>query len=77
MHHCCGGENVNKIVLDVRGMTCRHCEMAVKEAVEAVHGVEKVDVDVEEGKVVVHYSGHIDRDRVKDAIQEAGYEVIS
>lgn len=62
-------------VLTVEGMTCMHCVMAVKNAVGALIGVKKVDVDLETKKVNVEGEGLKDN-LITEAIEEAGYEVV-
>ncbi len=60
----------------VRGMTCEHCRTAVSEEVLRIEGVERVDVDLDAGRVVV--SGRsVDDEAVRAAVDEAGYEVIA
>lgn len=59
----------------VEGMSCGHCQMAVKKAVEAVEGVQKADVNLQNKQVVVEYNeGITNIEKVKAAIKEAGYE---
>lgn len=59
----------------VEGMSCGHCQMAVKKAVEAVEGVQKADVNLQNKQVVVEYNERITNlEKVKAAIKEAGYE---
>jgi len=43
---------MEKIVLNVMGMSCSHCENAVKKAVSALEGVTKVDVDLSAKRLV-------------------------
>jgi copper ion binding protein len=63
-------------VLNVTGMSCNHCKMAVEKAVAAIEGVEKVDADVKKNRVTVNYrEGPGTLDLVKAAITEAGYTV--
>jgi copper chaperone CopZ len=62
------------ITLSVPGMTCGHCEAAVKQEVSAVAGVTGVDVDLETKDVVVTGTS-LDRDAIVAAIDEAGYDV--
>ncbi|GAA1984489.1 heavy-metal-associated domain-containing protein [Amycolatopsis minnesotensis] len=57
----------------VTGMTCGHCAGAVREEVEALAGVAKVDVDVESGSVVVTSEAPLAVDDVRAAVEEAGY----
>ena len=59
----------------VKGMTCGHCVMSVTEEVEQVPGVTGVDVDLEAGRVVVRGDGFSDK-AVREAVDEAGYEVV-
>ena len=57
----------------VRGMTCSHCVLSVREEVSEVPGVRAVDVDLS-GRLTV--TGHdISDDAVRAAVAEAGYEV--
>ena len=63
--------------LVVPGMSCGHCEAAIKDEVGKVAGVTSVDVDLESKHVVVGGSEDITRDAVVAAIDEAGYEVAS
>jgi copper chaperone len=57
----------------VPGMSCGHCKAAVTEEVSAVAGVEAVDVDLETKLVAISGTG-LDDDRLRAAIEEAGYE---
>lgn len=59
---------------DVTGMTCGHCEAAVREEVGAIAGVTAVMADHTTGKVEVTAEGTVDDAAVIDAIAEAGYE---
>ena len=61
------------ISYNVTGMSCGHCEAAVREEVGAVTGVDAVEVDLATGEVVVR--GEFDVASVREAIEEAGYEV--
>jgi copper chaperone len=62
------------LTLAVPGMTCGHCEAAVKREVGAVAGVSQVDVDLITKLVTVSGSA-LDRDAIVEAIDEAGYDV--
>ncbi len=58
----------------VEGMTCSHCVMSVREEVSEVPGVERVDVDLDSGRLTVGGEG-VDDAAVRAAVAEAGYEV--
>lgn len=59
----------------VTGMTCDHCVRAVTTELVMVPGVKAVDVDLEGGTVTVTSEQPLDTDAVREAIDEAGYEL--
>ncbi len=65
-----------KKTLIVEGMTCSHCENAVKNELRELPEVVDVRIDLAEKKVEVEGSDLVDK-RLKEAIDEAGYEVVS
>ena len=65
---------MNTMVLTVPGMTCGHCEAAVKEEVGALVGVSDVAVDLDT-KLVTVTGDPLDRDDIVAAIDEAGFDV--
>ena len=66
--------NETSTVLLVPGMTCGHCEAAVKTEVGKVAGVVDVAVDLDT-KLVTITGSALDRAALVDAIDEAGFEV--
>lgn len=66
--------DISSITFSVPGMTCGHCEAAVKKEVGALPGVTGVVVDLETKDVVVTGTS-LDRDALVAAIDEAGYDV--
>lgn len=59
----------------VTGMTCGHCVSSVTEEVGALDGVHGVDVDLPTGRVTVTSAAALDREVVRAAVAEAGYEL--
>ena len=59
--------------LKVEGMTCGHCAQTVTKAVEAVPAVERALVDLKAGEVTIE--GSADERAVRQAIEDAGYDV--
>jgi copper chaperone CopZ len=55
-------------------MTCDHCVLSVTEEVSEIAGVERVDVDLDSGRLAVAGSS-VSRDAIRQAVAEAGYEV--
>lgn len=63
--------------LDVNGMTCSHCESAVKGALEALDGVNSVEVHLDTGKVdVTADEGGASIADMREAVEEQGYDVV-
>lgn len=61
---------------DVVGMTCDHCVRSVTEEVSALQGVSAVDVDLSSGKVHVTTREPITTEQVREAVAEAGYQLV-
>ena len=62
----------------VTGMTCSHCVASVKEEIGKLDGVTAVDVELVAGGesvVRVNSDAALDEDRVREAVDEAGYEL--
>ncbi len=57
----------------VNGMTCGHCVGAVTEEVQAISGVEKVEVDLASGSLTVTSAAPLAEADVAAAVDEAGY----
>ena len=58
-------------VYKVEGMACNHCKAAVKNAIDVIPGVEKVEVDLAAGKAYVYGKHH--PEEVVKAVSERGY----
>lgn len=59
----------------VTGMTCEHCVKAVTGELSTLPGVSAVDVDLASGSVKVTSTDPLPIESVRDAIDEAGYEL--
>lgn len=60
----------------VSGMTCRHCEMSVREEVSSLAGVRRVEVSAATGKLVVTSEEPVADAAVMAAVAEAGYTAV-
>jgi copper chaperone len=69
--------SMSEAVYTVSGMSCDHCVHAVSTEVGALPGVTGVNVDLGSGQVRVTSDQPVDDGAVRDAVAEAGYEVVS
>lgn len=60
--------------LKVEGMMCMHCVKHVTDALQAVEGVEKADVDLKKKRAVVTLSAPVSDEALIAAVKDAGYE---
>lgn len=60
--------------IQIEGMSCNHCKAHVQEALEAVNGIEAVEVSLEEKCAIV--TGDVAEDILKEVIDDAGYDVV-
>lgn len=67
---------MEKSILNVDGMSCEHCVKAVKNAVGSIQGVETVEVDLGAKTVTVEHSSDVKLDKIKEEIEDQGYDVI-
>lgn len=65
--------------INIEGMSCSHCVQHVKDALLEIENVVDVAVSLEEKNAVIQISdsNDISDDILKEAIEEAGYDVIS
>ncbi len=63
------------LTLQVKGMSCGHCKKAVTSAILAKDSKAQVTVDVQSGRVEVDST--LSDTELKEAIDDAGYELIS
>lgn len=63
---------MSNVEFQVTGMSCGHCEAAIRSELELVAGVEGVDVSAQTGRLVV--TGTPEIADVIAAVDEAGYQ---
>jgi Cu2+-exporting ATPase len=61
---------MNEIELKVKGMSCVHCEMQVKKALESVDGVKNVNVDHKKGRawITLEEGSDLDSQKLVEAV---------
>ena len=63
-----------QITIRIDGMMCEHCEATIREALEALPFVEKVDASHDTGKAVIMLAGEPDENWIRDVIEDNDYE---
>jgi len=65
---------MSEVKLSIEGMSCQHCVMAVKKALDAMSGVEGSEVEV--GSATVKYDDSaVKPEAIEAAIVNAGYKI--
>lgn len=62
--------------INIEGMNCGHCVKHVEEALKEISGVANVEVSLEGKYATVKLSGDVEDSKLKEAVEEAGYDVI-
>ena len=70
-------EDATKVTMHIEGMMCEHCERAVKNALEALDGVEHAEADHKAGIAFVVLSKDVDEALMKKAVEDEDYKVTS
>ncbi len=60
----------------VTGMTCEHCEGAIRDEVSQIPGVSDIEVSATTGHLAVTAERPVDDAAVIAAVDEAGYEAV-
>ena len=61
--------------IKIEGMHCMNCVAAVKRELEALEGVTKVDVSLEEALAIVEVENVAD-ETLQEAIEDIGFDVV-
>lgn len=70
--------SIEKDTLIVEGMSCGHCKNAVEKAVSALTGVALAEVNLAEKTLAVEFdTDKVTLDKIKEAVNEEGYTVVS
>ena len=61
---------MTQVELKVKGMTCGHCEMRVRKALEAIPGVKSAKSDYKKGVAVVDVSSDVSNEALVKAVND-------
>ncbi len=64
-----------KKIIDIKGMTCEHCQARVEKVLNAIDGVE-AKVELKKNRAVVNLKKDVSDQTLRNTVTEAGYEVI-
>lgn len=67
---------MNELEFHVNGMTCSHCERTLSAELGSVSGVTGAEVDAVSGRVLLRFSGLVERSAIENAVSEAGFELV-
>lgn len=67
---------MKEIIINIEGMKCEHCKTNVEKALNAIDGVGKVTVSLENNNAIIESEKEINNEKIKEVIEEAGYKVI-
>jgi copper chaperone len=69
---------LTKSVIKVDGMSCEHCVKAITNALSALPGVSGVSVNLKGKTVAVeHDPAKVPLNKIRDEIEDQGYEVVA
>ena len=63
--------------VEIKGMTCGHCEGRVSTEILAIPGVIGVAVSAEKAHAIITSELEISRDAIETAVQAAGYSLLN
>ncbi len=65
-----------KVIFQVPSITCNHCVDKIEKFVGEIEGVSFIDASVEKKNVVVEFDAPATQDLIKEALLDAGQEVV-
>ena len=71
------GDKIMKVIVNVNGMNCNHCKMAVEKALNTVDGVVSAEVNLEAKNASVTLSKEVADSDLMNVVNEAGFEAVS
>ena len=65
---------MKEITINIQGMSCQHCVMRVKKAIEGLAGISGLSVEVGSAKVTFD-EAKIQQSVIENAVVKAGYKI--
>lgn len=64
-----------KKIMDIKGMTCEHCQARVEKVLNAIDGA-TAKVELKKNRAIVNLMKDVSDETLRKAVTEAGYEVV-
>jgi len=61
--------------IKIKGMSCRHCVMAVTKELMKLEGVKNVQVSLEKSEAIFEEEKPVAADLIREAVERAGFDV--
>ncbi len=66
---------MTEITLTIEGMSCQHCVMRVRKAIDTLPGIAKSDVSI--GRAVISFDEtKVKKEEITASIEKAGYRIV-
>lgn len=66
---------MDRTIIPIRNMHCKSCELLIERALLRIPGIKSANVNFHRSEAVIHSHGTLDLERVRRAVEKAGYEV--
>lgn len=68
---------MEKVIINVEGMSCNHCKMSVESALNQTTGVSKAEVNLEAKNVTIEFDTALSNlSDLKEIIEDTGFDVV-
>jgi copper chaperone len=61
--------------IEIKGMSCQHCVMAVTKALSSIDGISDVKVSLEKAEASFDEVKPVDKAIIKERIKKAGFDI--
>lgn len=68
---------MQRVWLEIKGMSCEHCVRAVTQALRDLPGVHEAEVSLERGGARITADDTVSEADLRAAVEEAGYDLVS
>lgn len=71
------GASMEKMILEIEGMSCGMCESHINDTIRRQFAVKKVTSSHSKGMTEIITDNPLDEEKLRNVIHETGYEVLS